>query len=145
MSADRVPFALTVPSDLRLLSTVRHFVESVCRVLNFDAPFCEAVQIATHEALQNVMRHAHVCRPQALIQVQIIPFEEGLEIRLLDEGERFDVSCVPHMEPGELRIGGRGVFLMRRLMDQVQSEPRSPHGNMLRMVKWDRTARRNYA
>jgi len=114
-------------------------------VLNYDSAFCEAIQIATHEALQNVMRHAHGCCPQALIQVQIIPFEEGLEVRLLDEGKRFDVSCVPHMEPGELRIGGRGVFLMRRLMDEVQSEPRIPQGNLLRMVKWDRSARRNYA
>ena len=98
-----------------------------------------------HEAVQNIMRHAHSDRPMALIQVQVIPLEQGLEVRLIDEGDRFDVAGVPHLEPGELRIGGRGVFLMRRMMDHVQSEARTPQGNVLRMVKWCRAARRNYA
>jgi len=145
MAPEPVPFALTLPSDLRLLSTARHFVESVCRNLNFDLAFCEAIQIATHEAVQNIMRHAHCGRPAALVQLQIVPLEQGLEIRLFDEGDRFDITCVPHLEPGELRIGGRGVFLMRRMMDQVHSEPRSPQGNVLRMVKWDRASCGNYA
>jgi serine/threonine-protein kinase RsbW len=145
MSPQLAPFGLTLPNDLRLLSMARHFVESVCGNLEYDRCFSEAIQIATHEALQNVMRHAHRNRPGALIHLQILPLEEGVEVRLLDEGDRFDIACVPHMEPGELRIGGRGVFLIRRLMDQVHSEPRSPQGNLLRMVKWDRSACQNYA
>jgi anti-sigma regulatory factor (Ser/Thr protein kinase) len=41
------------------------------------------------------------------------------------------------MNPGELRIGGRGVFLMRALMDEVSCEPCIPgqRGNTLRLVK----------
>ena len=41
------------------------------------------------------------------------------------------------MNPGELRIGGRGVFLMRALMDEVICEPGMPgqRGNTLRLIK----------
>ncbi|HEV3146973.1 MAG TPA: ATP-binding protein [Gemmataceae bacterium] len=145
MSLVRAPYSLTLPSDLRLLSLARLFVEFVCLHLNFDDDFTEAVQAATHEALQNAMRHAHDGKPEALVQLEVVPLENGLEIRLHDEGERFDVTGVPHMEPGEMRIGGRGVFLMRRMMDEVVSEPRSPKGNVLRMVKLARSSQRNYA
>ncbi|HLW68763.1 MAG TPA: ATP-binding protein [Gemmataceae bacterium] len=145
MSVDPAPYSLTLPSDLRLLSLARLFVESICMHLNFDLDFTEAVQAATHEALQNIMRHAHDGRPDALWQLEILPVENGLEIRLHDDGEHFDVSGVPHLQPGEMRIGGRGVFLMRRIMDQVVSERKMPKGNVLRMVKLDRASRRSYA
>jgi anti-sigma regulatory factor (Ser/Thr protein kinase) len=42
---------------------------------------------------------------------------------------------VPHLDPGEVRVGGRGIFLMRQLMDELSSQPRSQGGNILRMVK----------
>ena len=60
---------------------------------------------------------------------------EGVEIRLLDEGAPFDLSAVPVLNPAELRIGGRGVFLMRALMDELSCQPRGEQGNTLRMVK----------
>jgi anti-sigma regulatory factor (Ser/Thr protein kinase) len=138
------PFALTIPSDLKLLALARAFVETVCFNCCFDDDFCDAVQLATHEALQNVIRHAHAGNSEALLEIQVFPLKDGLEIRLLDQGEPFDVSNVPYLEPGELRVGGRGVFLMRRLMDELASEPRRPQGNVLRMVKRFRTIPRRH-
>ena len=65
------------------------------------------------------------------------PCSDRIEVHILDEGEPFDVTAVPHLDPGELRIGGRGVFLMRALMDEVTCESRIPGqlGNTLRLVK----------
>jgi anti-sigma regulatory factor (Ser/Thr protein kinase) len=65
-----------------------------------------------------------------------------MEVRVLDEGEPFDVCAVPHLNPAEIRIGGRGVFLMRTLMDEIQCVPRGERGNTLCMVK---RCRRNSA
>jgi anti-sigma regulatory factor (Ser/Thr protein kinase) len=135
MPSDSIPFALTLPSDLRLLALARVFIETACASLNFDICFVESVQLAVHEALQNIIRHAYDGRADAVLEIQVVPLEGGLEIRLLDEGKPFDVSAVPYLEPGELRIGGRGVFLMRRLVDEMASEPRLPKGNVLRLIK----------
>jgi hypothetical protein len=42
---------------------------------------------------------------------------------------------VPHLDPGEVRLGGRGVFLMRKLTDELSCQPRGARGNVLRLVK----------
>jgi serine/threonine-protein kinase RsbW len=130
------PFTLILPSDLKLLPLARIFVEGVCQFCRCDPAFAESIQLALHEALQNAIRHAHQGRGDAMLEIQAQPHDDGLELRLLDDGDPFDVSGVPHLDPGELRIGGRGVFLIRRLVDEVHSEPREPRGNVLRMVKY---------
>ncbi len=146
MSSDQIPFALTLPSDLRLLALARTFIETACASLHFDCCFVESIQLAVHEALQNIIRHAHDGRADALLEIHIIPIDGGLEIRLLDEGKPFDVSNVPYLEPGEMRIGGRRVYLMRRMVDELASEPRCPKGNVLRLIKHHKpTLRRQLA
>jgi serine/threonine-protein kinase RsbW len=129
------PWTLTIPSDLRLLALARSFVEGMCRVAGFDERATRAIVMATDEATNNVIRHAHRDHPEASLQIECLFVNEGIEVRLLDEGAPFDISSVPHLDPGELRVGGRGVFLMRALMDELSCQPRGERGNLLRMVK----------
>lgn len=135
MAEEPRPLTLTIPSDLRLMGVVRAFVEAVCHVGGFDRASTDAVILATHEATSNVIRHAHQDRPGAVIQIQCLLAGDRLEVCVLDEGEPFDLEQVPHLDPAELRIGGRGVFLMRALMDELTCQPRGERGNALRMVK----------
>jgi serine/threonine-protein kinase RsbW len=133
--APEVPWTLTIPSDLRLLALARSFVEGVCRVAGFDERATRAIVMATDEATNNVIRHAHRDNPHASLQIECHFVSDGIEVRLLDEGAPFDITAVPHLDPAELRVGGRGVFLMRALMDELSSQPRGDRGNLLRMVK----------
>ena len=130
------PWNLTLANDLNLLPLARAFVEAVCQVAGFDERATHAIVIATDEAANNVMRHVLMQdNPHAQLQVQCYFCHDGIEICLHDEGAPFDLSAVPHLDPAELRIGGRGVFLMRRLMDELSCQPRGERGNTLRMVK----------
>ena len=135
MAPDSPLLTLTIPSDLRMLSIARAFVEAVCQASNLDKSTLHAVLLATGEAVSNVIRHAHQGRPQAQVQLQCRLRPDAIEIVLLDEGDPFDITAVPHLDPGELRVGGRGVFLMRALMDELSCQPRPGRGNALRMVK----------
>jgi serine/threonine-protein kinase RsbW len=139
MACQPTPWTLTIASDLRLLAVVRAFVEGVCQVAGFDEKTTHAIVLATDEATNNVMRHAHQGQPEATIQIQCSLTPEGMEVCLLDEGAPFDLAAVPHLDPAELRVGGRGVFLMRALMDELSCRPRDDlggeRGNSLRMVK----------
>jgi serine/threonine-protein kinase RsbW len=126
---------LTVPSELRMLPVVRSFLEAACQVGGLDREATYAVLLAGGEAVTNVIHHAHQQRPGAPLQVQCRLWPDALEVLLLDEGEPFDLSAVPHLDPAELRLGGRGVFLMRKLMDELTCTPRPGRGNVLRMVK----------
>jgi serine/threonine-protein kinase RsbW len=135
MAYEALPWNLTIASDLRLLSLARAFIEGVCLVGGFEETVTHAIVLAADEATNNVMRHAHRGNPDAPIQIQCRLLPDGIEIRLLDEGDPFDLAAVPYLDPAELRPGGRGVFLMRRLMDELTCDRREPCGNILRMLK----------
>jgi serine/threonine-protein kinase RsbW len=135
MPPDSLPLTLTLPSDLRLLSVARAFLEAICHAGRFNPEATDAIVLAAHEAISNVIRHAHRDHPEALLQIHCYLSPDRLEIHLLDEGAPFDLAAVPNLDPAEVRLGGRGVFLMRTLMDELSCEPRSGHGNLLRMVK----------
>lgn len=135
MAPDPPPWSLTIPSDLRLLALARTFVEAICQVAGFDERATHAVVLASDEATNNAMRHAHAGHPDTPLQIQCFIRPEGLEVRIHDEGAPFDLDAVEPLDPAEFRAGGRGVFLMRKLMDELTCEPRPQRGNTLRMVK----------
>jgi len=133
--AEAYPFSLTIPSELRLLPVARQFVEAVCQAGGFDSAAVNAVVLAVNEAAGNVIRHAHRDRPTTPLLLQCRLVADGIEVQILDEGPTFDLNTVPRLDPGEVRVGGRGVYLMRQLMDELTCEPRAQGGNLLRMVK----------
>ena len=135
MASQLAPWSLTLPSDLRQLLLARAFLEAVCEVCGLDQTATDAIVLATHEAINNIIRHAHLNCPDAQLQIQCFLEADGLEIHLLDEGAPFDLTSVPHLDPSEMRVGGRGVYLMRKLMDELSCQPRGERGNTLRMVK----------
>ena len=128
-------WSMTLPSDARMLTTVRSFVETICNLAGLSEDVASAVVLATHEAAHNIIRHAHGGDARTQLQIQCTLGPNRMEVRLLDEGEPFDLESVPSLDPSELRVGGRGIFLMRSLMDEVSCQPRPGRGNSLCMVK----------
>ncbi|CAN5449979.1 ATP-binding protein [soil metagenome] len=136
MSSTPLTWSLTITSDLRLLAVARSFIESICHAGRLNDSTTDAIILALHEAASNVIRHAHRDLPGASLQIACELNDERLEIHLRDEGQPFDLQSVPSLNPGEVRLGGRGVFLMRMLMDELSCEPLPDRGNHLRMVKY---------
>jgi anti-sigma regulatory factor (Ser/Thr protein kinase) len=64
---------------------------------------------------------------------------DAITIVLVDHGESFDPSVVPlpdlKADLSDRKIGGLGIFLMRKLMDEVRYEPKADKSNVLTMVK----------
>jgi serine/threonine-protein kinase RsbW len=136
MSAEECPSAvLTIPSHPRMLSVARAFVESVCTARQVDAMTIQAIVLATGEAVTNVVRHAHCNQPNLSFEIRCLVSQDTVEVVICDQGEPFDLSQVPHLNPGELRVGGRGVYLMRVLMDEMTCQSLGARGNRLRLVK----------
>lgn len=135
MNPESRSWTLTIPSDPCRLGMARGFVEAVCQSAGLDRNAIDAVVLAFHEAASNIIRHAHQDRPDASIQVRCFLRPDAIEVHLTDEGQPFDLDAVPNLDPAELRIGGRGVFLMRTLMDELSCQAHGERGNTLRMVK----------
>ena len=136
MSSTPLTWSLTITSDLRLLAVARSFMESICHAGRLNDATTDAIILAFHEAASNIIRHAHRDLPGASLHIACALDDERIEIHLRDEGNPFDLGSVPSLNPAEVRIGGRGVFLMRTLMDELSCEPLPDRGNHLRMVKY---------
>jgi serine/threonine-protein kinase RsbW len=139
MASASPEFSLRLPSDLKYVAVARAFVEAVCEAANLDGGITSAAVLATNEAANNVVRHAHRDHPDAAWHLTLRIEPEAIEISVHDEGDPFDLNAVPRLDPTELRIGGRGIFLIRSVMDEVSCTPREERGNILRMVKRWRT------
>ena len=136
---DQSGYSLTVPGDLRSLSIVRGMIDAVCKLAGYDEQTRYEIVLAVHEACSNVITHAYGGLQQLPITLECSVSDAGLEVRLRDEGRKFDIDAVPELDPTEVRSGGRGVFLIRRYLDDVSSTVSPDGGNELRMFK--RTAR----
>jgi serine/threonine-protein kinase RsbW len=128
-------FVLTVRSELRLLSLVRKALAEACRLAGLDAHGCYETTLAVNEACANIILHGHGPRPELTFSVSVYLAPGCLQVALRDQGERFDLHAQAEPDPTELRRGGRGLLLIRRLVDRVEVEHPPGGGNILRLFK----------
>ena len=92
------------------------------------------VTLAVDEALSNVMKHAYKGDPNGLVSISCVTEDGRLEVVLCDHGEACDPKRLEPPPPDEMRVGHRGVFLMRSAMDEVEFE-RTGDMNLVRLRK----------
>src|SRR5204863_5400665 len=92
---------LTVPSNPRVLSLARTFVEAVCQARQVDRSTIHAIVLATGEAVTNIVRHAHRDYPEAQFEIQCRIGTDTVEVTLVDQGAPFHLEQVPHLDPGD--------------------------------------------
>lgn len=82
------------------------------------------IHVAFEEALRNAMIHGNKLNPDKKVKVETEITPEELIISVEDEGEGFDVDKLPDptVEENLLKESGRGVYLIRYLMDEVRFE-----------------------
>ena len=120
-------------SDPRWLRPVRLLVKEYAEQAGFSPETQQEVELAVGEALTNVMRHSYGGDTTRPIDLRCALRDGAFEIEVRDHGEPFDVADLPP-PPDELRAGGRGVYLIRTIMDSVEYL-REDNRNLLRMTK----------
>ena len=93
--------------------------------------------MAVREAVTNAVVHGNQEDETKTIEVNFNCLEHALEIEVKDQGGGFDPTTVPDPTDGEniLKPSGRGIFLMRSFMDDVQWSARPEGGTSVRLVK----------
>ncbi len=79
------------------------------------------VLVATMEATNNAIIHGNKSDPNKQVRLEILKDKEDLVIKIVDQGTGFDYTHVPDpTAPENLeKINGRGIFLMKRLSDDI--------------------------
>ena len=129
---------LRLCADPSQLKVIRDFVAEASRDLDVGDWIIPDVQLAVDEICSNVIIHGYGGRG-GQIEVVVEPVADGVQIIVRDWGLAFDpqVVPVPNVDaPLELRsLGGLGLFLVRKLMDDVRFEFDGERGNSVTMVK----------
>ena len=132
----RLRLELDVPSEVRFIERIVAMVQRECVSFAFPARHCALnVPVALSEALSNAILRGNRNRPGAQLWVRACIDERELVLEVEDEGEGFDLdACVNDpADPRNLeREDGRGLFLMRALMDRV--EQFRGRGNVVRLT-----------
>ena len=132
---------LEFTSRFEMLDFVQVVSDHLARGVGLDEDSLHWVSVAIRECVINAIKHGN--RSDTAKHV-FVEFETAtwadvpeLAIRVRDEGEGFDPELVANpLDPENLlKSSGRGIFLIRNFMDDVQLR-RAPEGGMeIRMVK----------
>ena len=125
---------LELPNDIR---SIEHAVEYVMRHCytrcDYARRFNLNFRVGLTEALSNAMLYGNGSDPRKRVRIEVDIRVEEVSVRVTDQGVGFDPTTVP--DPTLLdnisKNGGRGIFLMKALMDEVRF---NDQGNSVTLV-----------
>lgn len=138
IARDANAFALELPSDLRLIDSAVGYLSSRARDAGFNGSRLSLnFRVGIAEALANAMIYGNGRDPAKRVRVEVELSSAQVSVVVRDEGGGFDPGVVPDPTlPENLEnTGGRGIFLIRELMDEVDY---TGCGNCVRLVLYNR-------
>lgn len=124
-----------------MLDFVQVVSDHIGRTAGLDDDALHWVSVAVRESVVNAIKHGNKSDESKRVVVEFTPIPvdepEQLVIRVKDEGEGFDPEEVadPLAPENILKASGRGIFLIRSFMDDVQLQRGKDRGMEMRMVK----------
>lgn len=128
---------LTIGSRLEELEKVYALIEEVAREHGLDEDFANALMIAVIEAGTNAIQHGNVFADHKSVTFSVTVTHSDIVVRVDDFGNGFDPMKVlnPTEDAQLMKTHGRGLYLMRSLMDEVTFSTRPDHGTTVLLRK----------
>jgi serine/threonine-protein kinase RsbW len=128
-------------SAFDMVDFVQVVSDHIGRLAGLDDDSLHWVSVAVRECVVNAIKHGNKNdeSKRVVVEFSAIPLHDPSElvIRVADEGEGFDPEEVanPLAPENILKSSGRGIFLIRSFMDDVQLQRGKTRGMEVRMVK----------
>jgi len=122
-------------SAFDMIDLVQVVSDHVGRLSGLDDDALHWVGVAVREAVINAIKHGNGEDERKRVHVEFTMLNgdtpPGIAIRVRDEGPGFDPENIPDPLAPEnvLKSSGRGIFLIRNFMDELQLR-RAPEGGM---------------
>jgi serine/threonine-protein kinase RsbW len=128
---------LVLPSHIEAVADAAAAAADFARNCGVAEEASFGIDMAVREAITNAIVHGNKEDDAKQVEVTFTCASHAVEIEIKDQGEGFDPVRVPDPTAAEnlMKTSGRGNFLMRSFMDEVQWEPRPEGGTIVRMVK----------
>lgn len=113
-------------ANFEYLDEIRDFVGDIAQSGGFNEKDVYNIQLATDEAASNIIEHSYEGVSDGVLEISCGVKKNTITIILTDHGKSFDPSDIPapnlKADLSERQIGGLGLYLMRKLMNEVRYE-----------------------
>jgi len=127
---------LHLPSTLDSVAVIERAVEGMASRMGFDEDEASNLAMVTREAAINACKHGNKFAEDKHVDATLDRHGDTLKICIADQGGGLDPETLPDpLDPANLlRSSGRGVFLMRAIMDEVHFRQLQP-GTEVTLIK----------
>ena len=134
MTEHRVSY--TLDSTLETVDSAEQAAGKVATEAGFDEDEVMRISMAVREAAVNAVLHGNAYDPGKKVSLVLERTALDLIITIRDQGKGLDMTKIPDPLAPEnlLKTSGRGIFLIRSFMDEVQIHP-SQTGTEIKLIK----------
>lgn len=128
---------LSLPSRIDTVATAAAAVAEFVNRSGISEEAAFGIDLAVREAVTNAVLHGNQQAENKIVDITLKSSPDAVEIIVHDQGDGFNPEEVPDPTAAEniLKTSGRGIFLMRTFMDEVDWSIRPGGGTTVRMVK----------
>ena len=118
---------IKTPSNQDFLADVDTFLEGTLRGWGVEESVIADIAISVSELVNNAMIHGNKSSPDKFVTVKLLKENSSVTISVGDQGTGFNPETIedPLAEENLLREVGRGIFIVRSLMDKVEIDATS--------------------
>jgi serine phosphatase RsbU (regulator of sigma subunit)/anti-sigma regulatory factor (Ser/Thr protein kinase) len=126
---------LVLPNEPARMSDVRSFVSTFLTDVRCPVEVSQEVLLAVNEAAANACRHGRRRTGRSELRMRCARKGARVAVTIADDGPGFDVEAIERRDlPDRFASGGRGLFLMKKLMDDVEVDS-SDDGTTVTMTR----------
>ena len=134
---------LEIESELPNVCLIAMAVHRICTFCGMDDMDAYQVELCVSEAVTNAILHAYDSRPGHIVSLLVSIGQEGMLLECGDQGKAMSAeqvmrvtheSSVVDLQRKSLREGGRGLQIIRGIMDEV-AYTTNGKSHCLRMAK----------
>lgn len=129
--------SLSFPSTTDQVAKADEFLETLLRKAGLPEDTIANLAIAVTELVNNAIKHGNKLQKNKMVTVSIIYSPEKIEITVADEGEGFEPDKIPDplAEENLMKEIGRGIFIVKSLIDEVRFQFPSTGGTRVILTK----------
>ena len=114
--------SIQIPSLTENIRTIERFIDNAKEKFQLDDDIYVNIMIAVTEAVNNAIKHGNSSDKQKNVFLALFLNDSTIKFIVKDEGQGFDYANLPDPTSPENieKPGGRGIFLMKHLSDEVE-------------------------
>ncbi|WP_026955986.1 ATP-binding protein [Algoriphagus vanfongensis] len=115
---------ISIPSLIENIKIIESFIDNAREKFEINDDIYGNIMISVTECISNAIIHGNQSNKQKLVHLELKAQDDQLQFIIEDEGEGFEIETLPDPTAPENieKPGGRGIFLIKNLTDEVKFE-----------------------